>query len=85
VGDTGSSVGRARAARRDGRSADSLRDPSDRDPAGGAILEAVRGLGCFDLIDRVADTLGVDPEAWMGEPGPPEPPPCGVVPPAGGA
>jgi len=34
----------------------------------GAILEAVHVIGYFNHINRVADALGVDPEAWMGEP-----------------
>ncbi len=34
----------------------------------GAILEAVHVIGYFNHINRVADALGVDPEAWMEAP-----------------
>ncbi|MDE0959268.1 MAG: hypothetical protein OSB09_00645 [Planctomycetota bacterium] len=35
----------------------------------GTILELVHVIGFFNHINRVADSLGVDLEAWMGESG----------------
>ncbi|MDE0957275.1 MAG: hypothetical protein OSB12_01430 [Planctomycetota bacterium] len=34
-----------------------------------SILELVHVIGFFNHINRVADSLGVDLESWMGEKG----------------